>query len=401
MALDWEPAPGRPRWRAAVLAAVVVAVGLGAMALRHTADGSDGRLRITPSTPGPSVAEHSGWTLLPDPGLPPRAQPLTLWTGDEVLVIGGDGRRDGAAWNPLRQRWRRLPDAPVPLRSNIAVWTGDGGVVVTPDATLHLDPAAAAWQQGPPPPRGLLRDVLPVGDAVAVGDVVIVAGPGDPAAALYDLRRRRWRTLEVPRSRQFIHTPAIVARGPTVLLFGDTGNDTVGWFVRLDDERPRRLPPVPDDVIADTGDLVWFRAAASVDATYVLGRTVGGTAWRAAELEQSSTGTPRRWRSLPEVPLEPRRQPLLAWTADGLIVWSTELGRGARYLPEGRRWRPLPPAPLPASTGTGTATPDGLFVWVDDRAAQWTVRAGTVNGPIHRYRTVTSRRTGRDPRAGT
>lgn len=82
--------------------------------------------------PEPAPAPGSGdWTRLPAMPLSPRANALTVWTGDKVLVIGGNVdnlcppnadcvsagtvARDGAAYDPDARAWTSIAAPPVDL----------------------------------------------------------------------------------------------------------------------------------------------------------------------------------------------------------------------------------------------------------------------------------------------
>lgn len=98
------------------LVAVVLAPALAACADAH------------PSAM-PSIPPQPDWERLADLPLSQRMGPVTVWTGHEVLAIGGDPgtpcppnadcarsnpmARDGAAFDPETGRWRPLADAPV------------------------------------------------------------------------------------------------------------------------------------------------------------------------------------------------------------------------------------------------------------------------------------------------
>jgi len=72
-------------------------------------------------------ADH--WERLPDPPIPPRSNVVAVWTGEEALFVGGDTflcpplancfapaeppLADGAAYDPSTNSWRRIADAPV------------------------------------------------------------------------------------------------------------------------------------------------------------------------------------------------------------------------------------------------------------------------------------------------
>ena len=105
------------------LAVGVAAVTVAAVAVGGSLIGT-GRVSIGPS-------QHTGhWRELPAAPLSPRANAQTVWTGKEVLVIGGerqpcppgadcavsdDGLSDVAAYNPDTDSWRRIESAPVPV----------------------------------------------------------------------------------------------------------------------------------------------------------------------------------------------------------------------------------------------------------------------------------------------
>jgi hypothetical protein len=79
-------------------------------------------------------ASADRWEELPSSPLDPRVSPAAAWTGQEMLVWGGDDDRgsffmDGAAYNPSTGRWRLLPAAPISARSPLSVWSGSELIV--------------------------------------------------------------------------------------------------------------------------------------------------------------------------------------------------------------------------------------------------------------------------------
>jgi N-acetylneuraminic acid mutarotase len=78
------------------------------------------------------------WTRLPTSPLPPLATPTSAWTGRVMLIWGApeiqpDPARpfaEGAAYDPVGNRWTRLPRAPsAPGQGQAAVWAGTRMVV--------------------------------------------------------------------------------------------------------------------------------------------------------------------------------------------------------------------------------------------------------------------------------
>ena len=122
----------RRRVAAGVGAAVVVAAGVAGIVVSgypHT--------RARPVGTG-----H--WRELPAAPLSPRAYAESVWTGREVLVLGGETDpcppnadcaeasqelRDGAAYDPATNTWREIPPAPVPVGAGDR-WSVADGVVV-------------------------------------------------------------------------------------------------------------------------------------------------------------------------------------------------------------------------------------------------------------------------------
>ncbi|MGH9036484.1 MAG: hypothetical protein ACRD0O_12040, partial [Acidimicrobiia bacterium] len=95
-----------------------------------------------PETPVEETA-GSSWTGAPEgdepaptgwrrgaPGpLRPRRGHVTVWTGTELVVWGGDpnDEGEGAAYDPRAERWRAIAAAPFrarPWPAPVAVWTG-------------------------------------------------------------------------------------------------------------------------------------------------------------------------------------------------------------------------------------------------------------------------------------
>lgn len=143
----------------------------------------------------PDTARGSAaWQVLPAGPLSPREGALGLWTGQEVLLVGGSDAppcppnascvapdtpplADGAAFDPKARTWRRIADSPVPFE-----WAD--GIVVDLTAYLWIPgspgrPKAEAaflayridddsWDELPLPPgdTGLFHGIVPAGDRI-------------------------------------------------------------------------------------------------------------------------------------------------------------------------------------------------------------------------------------------
>jgi hypothetical protein len=161
------PLPVRPEergrgrsWRRSAgtiaVAIVILAVGFAVPVARGLLDDkpvprSGGDTWRRPARPPTGFISHA-------------ADPAPIWTGAEVLVWDGaniddtsgkwiDGGR-GAAYNPATDRWRQLPKAPVPGRAMpLTAWTGDrairiGGINVGDQPRMDRGNVVAITEQG-------------------------------------------------------------------------------------------------------------------------------------------------------------------------------------------------------------------------------------------------------------
>lgn len=164
-----------------------------------------------------------------------------------------------------------------------------------------------------------------------------------------------WSTL--PRAPVAGSAPPAVAtvRGLIVLGEGQRGQPAAA---RLDigSSTWTCLPAPPLTLTEGTA------AAAGDGAVYVWNGTKGG----AAAFDEV-TG---RWRTLPQVPLSPRRNPHLVWTENRLIAWGgvvgewlTGLADGALYDPTTDTWEVLPDAPVTLTHADALWTGEQLVVF--------------------------------------
>ncbi|MGH3442152.1 MAG: Kelch repeat-containing protein [Nitriliruptorales bacterium] len=145
------------------------------------------------------------WRPLPAPPQDVRGEMLVAWTGKEIVVGGGRAfpdtgtsgtYRDAAAYDPVTNTWRAVPDAPVAFQGNerytdVAV---DGQVIAfdtaDPDRrVLVLDPTSGAWRFAPGSNRPELTDSQELrgrreAPAVSTSDGVLIWGGGVATAEL-------------------------------------------------------------------------------------------------------------------------------------------------------------------------------------------------------------------------
>lgn len=209
-----------------------LAVGAAAVAvIAVAASGSlvgTGRVSIGPSH------SRGEWRELPAAPLLPRAYALGVWTGGEAIVLGGETKpcpdtycaqqpremRDGAAYSPQSNSWRRIPPAPVPVGPGDRLVVADGVVVLR-----HSLPHGSSWFTYEPDHNrwSTIGDVPDgVGDLPsAYGSKVFV--PAGRRIAVYDVTSFRWSLL--PRDP---NQPRLVQRRVTATPYGPvvTGYDS-------------------------------------------------------------------------------------------------------------------------------------------------------------------------------
>ena len=138
------------------------------------------------------------WRKAPASPLSPREQALGVWTGREVLVIGGSDAppcpsgascvpqtkpplADGAAFNPRTRSWRRIADAPVGFEFADGAVVGHTVFVATPgndsrpgapSAVLAYRVDRDRWRRLPSPPNPKRNyTLLAAGDRLVVYDI--------------------------------------------------------------------------------------------------------------------------------------------------------------------------------------------------------------------------------------
>jgi hypothetical protein len=179
----------------------------------------------------PVAAGSSGWSALPDPPLSPRQSALGLWTGREVLILGGSDAppcppsagcfvdatpfADGAAFDPATNRWREIADSPVPLLGGHGVVIGSAAYLLAGEELLVYRVEDDEWKRAPVPfEEGY--------DLVAAGDR-LVAYPGSDEHGvgkdyLFDAKTATWAALPAdPLSAAFDR--AMAWSGSELVLF--------------------------------------------------------------------------------------------------------------------------------------------------------------------------------------
>jgi hypothetical protein len=319
-----------------------VALGAAAAAVVVVAAGGSllgtGRMSIGPSVPG------GDWRELPAAPLSPRAYAQSVWTGREVLVVGGeknpcppnadcavpdDQLRDGAAYDLRTHTWRTIQAAPVPVGPGDRLVVADGVVVLRDSQQqgsrwFSYEPDHDRWSQ--------IDDVPPgIGDLPsALGSrVYAIAGR---QVAVYDVDTLRW-TMLPPDTIE----PALSQRRVTATDVGPviTGEDSTqphdGSAPSLmladvwDGTQWRRLPPtqqLANNEWSWTGTRMVDPEPFTLDGGEVDG---WGRAYPMGGILDPATGT---WAPLPDALVNPPQGDNRGWgvSASG-GPWITELGQ--------------------------------------------------------------------------
>jgi hypothetical protein len=230
---------------------------------------------------------------------------IIVWTGRESIGWGGgccgDARSDGAAYNPRKNSFRKLPRSPLaPSQGPIGAWDGHELLLfvsgLNPDGKPYPSRFArgAAYNPSTNRWRRLAPAALQGGPAVWDGHelLVVAAGTHGRQALAYTPSTNRWRRLApLPTARR---GPSLIWTGKNVLVWG--GANLTG------------TRPVRDGVAYDPAT--------------------------------------NRWTPLPRSPLRARDGATVAWTGRSLIVWGGVIGTPVgtsippRHLSDGATFTP-------------------------------------------------------------
>ena len=163
------------------------------------------------------------WERVPDGPLSARSHAVVVWTGDEVLVVGGEDRPcppnascavpdspplgDGAAYDPMTGQWRRIARPPIPFSWAQTAVVGDSvfflvsGMPGRPEARsglLAYAPGLDSWRELPWPevsgsPEGSWYQL------VAAGERLVAYSGSDESGErpdwIFEPTRSEWTVL--------------------------------------------------------------------------------------------------------------------------------------------------------------------------------------------------------------
>ena len=147
------------------------------------------------------------WRGVADAPISPRRYHIAVWTGTELIIAGGVDERDGARYSPATDSWDLISESPIPLGPPAgapsegligSVWTGDELFVwhVTTDQLAFYDPGADTWTALPP--TGLSVDngaLRSDGEEIYAFGAHLASYPADNELRVARLRDGQWQEL--------------------------------------------------------------------------------------------------------------------------------------------------------------------------------------------------------------
>jgi hypothetical protein len=354
----------------ALAVALVLVVGL----LAPSSSAVTNRSTATSTSPAPR------WRPLASAPIDGRLSAGTVWTGDEMIVWGGFTRgprgrfevnRDGAAYDPTTDGWRRIANAPAGVRGgggSAAAWTGELAIFWagnSPDGPARgavYDPAGNAWRKLPEGPLGPRESYV---SAWTGHELLIVGGTsGDgfaaPVAAAVT-PDGRWRLLPALNALEALIPSGVIWDGERAFItglwfhcpeLGSTCTDAE-WLVLTYD-------PATD-------------AVETLDPPVSVALRVVG--WTGSEVAFVTSGTRSRiflydpatevWRSGGRGPCALARGGQLAWLGDRLVQ-ACEGRRLQRYDVGRDTWSVIHAGDSPFNRFTGSA-----IAWTGKRLIAW------------------------------
>lgn len=296
-------------------------------------------------------------------GIPGRAVHTAVWTGEEMLVWGGEGfgvsYDSGARFNARSNSWAVMStiSAPVYRSKHAAVWTGTEMVVwggyngVLLNSGGRYNPATDTWQPtsltGAPSARTPTITVWTGTEVIVWGGTGIGSGLfGD--GALYNPNTDTWRPMSQNGAPSARGGASGVWTGSELVIWGGHDNvNTLGdgaiYNPQTDSWRPISAVNAPSarawilwPVWTGTEMIIWGGSTLNFSATFSNGARYNPTTdtWTT----MSNAGAPAG-----------RNRAAMVWTGKEMIVAggatgnlsNTYINSGGRYNPATDSWSPM------------------------------------------------------------
>lgn len=286
----------------------------------------------------PNLATSSDWVELDGGPLDPRWPGIVTWTGEEVVIWGGERRgggnplAGGAAYNPETNTWRTMADSPLGTVPEPAwVWTGEELVVWVHRTAAAWNPEDNTWREIDewPLTSSSYRRAVWTGEEIVDADSGLAVDPDTGAS----------RSIADPRG----------LKERASVLWAD------GYMV-----------VVTSDGVYDHAAHTWAEMPDSGLTPLATAGTWTGSEVVAIDYEMNAAAynpDPNSWTRLPEVPIRffecfPRAHTIgtrpIAEHCAGIGIWDSER----------REWIPLAyPSVTDRYTPTLIPAGDQLYAW--------------------------------------
>jgi hypothetical protein len=325
--------------------------------------GSD--LRSDGAAYGPAA---NSWSTLPTGPLSGRSGMASVWTGHDMFIWGGyddnspgsfHAAGDGALYNPNTHLWRQLPPSPLSPRVNAtALWTGNEVIVIggqpaitTAQQTTYIDAAAYdpttdTWRRLPTPPTTQHFPVASV-SAMAAGQSIYA-----------------WLTWV--HGTQHSDAGGERSGSAHVGLDVDRYDTSTGRWIQV--HAKGDLPTGVNSPLW-TGSEILMPAAQLCPPSFLCPVAFGTRGWRF----DPRTNT---WTAISRGPGDALHSQA-AWTGRALLVFNNDSSASGDHptpvdpgdievwAPNTNRWTALPRAPYSGDPATTSA------VWTGDRLLMW------------------------------
>lgn len=282
----------------------------------------------------------NAWHTMSDPPIAGRVGHVAVWTGDELIVWGGHeggtgGRpssrlQDGAAYDPDADTWRQIATPTLSGGPGYAsVWTGSEMIVIGGnDGHLSFaenglyeagayNPSTDTWRNLEMPINLVVADALWTGEEVVVYGIQGYLGP--LLGAAYNPRSDQWR--ELPAAPIDPAVPDIEMFGDRILVW--TYDPETDGIAALDLETLQwselpAFPGQPSDGIPSAASMGASQTMVTTESVMAI-LSEGSDSWQTTPTPSEDLG-----------PLNPT-----AWTGSEALFFSSGLPPGDPNAPNG------------------------------------------------------------------
>jgi uncharacterized repeat protein (TIGR01451 family) len=359
------------------------------------------------------VSYDGAWAATNKPDAPAsRFRHSTVWTGDEMIVWGGQTSygsnwvNTGSRYDPLLDTWRPVTttDAPCERYHHSAVWTGDemivwggsGGYLPTDGLQTggRYDPASDSWTAtttaGAPSKRTDHTAVWTGSEMLVWGGSVYGTWDVLASGGAYDPAVDSWRPITDTGAPSARYGHTAVWTGSEMLIWGGGYySTTVGYLLTNTGARynPSTDTWTPITTTGAPGKRIEHTAVWTGSEMLVWGGFSGADELRNGGRYDPAVDT---WQSISTTGAPSKREGHTAvWTGDEMWVWGGSSGSdyrttGGRYDPTGNTWTLMTTTnvPDPREDLCGVWTGQVMVVWGGFRSGVGTFKTGGRYGPF-------------------